>query len=373
MNYCVILKDKDIDSRILELTINALKRRNIDPLSIELENNSIIDILQNAILSVYILSEKPSDSILTFLGFSLALSKNTIVLTPNKISALNIYDIFHEIIVSGHDNYDQICNLIDNTIDHILINMPSNYNYSLESEKTMRANILWEQGTHFLENKDYDKAIMCWKELVSIKPSHSRAFYKWGTSLLQIALKENELLSKIILLESAKEKYRESLKINDKQEDAYNNLAIVLKQIAQIKYSQDKTEEAITLMTEAKEILLKTVKMRPDYCDAMYNLGLVYAMLYKYTDDKSYWVQSLTCIEDAYDICPYDTDEINLFLARIFALSEDKEKCYECLKRCEFLGVLPKKDFILTNPDFESIKNEPWIDNLEWGSEECNE
>jgi tetratricopeptide (TPR) repeat protein len=373
MNYCIIVNDKNIDPKISELTLNTLNQRNIEALCIEVDSVHIKDHLRNAILSVYILSDKPSDIILTLLGYSLALSKNIIVLTPDEISALDMFDNFQEIIVTEQYNYKQINNMLEKTLEKIFENMQSNYNYCLESEKTQRIKKLWDKGCEFLDNNEYDLAIMSMKEIIAIKPSHSRALYKWGTSLLQKALRNNELLSKMNLLESAKEKYCESLKFNDKQEDTYNNLAIVLKQIAQIKKSQNKNDEAITLMNKAKEILLKTVKMRPDYCDAMYNLGLVFAMLYKYTDDKSYWDQSLECIEDAYDICPYDTDEINLFLARIYALSEDKDKCYECLKRCEYLGILPDKDYILKNPDFESIINEPWIENLEWGNEECNE
>jgi len=303
------------------------------------------------------------------IGYALALAKNIIVINCDsslneKLKRIEGIEWFESLI--DDFNSDAFKENLKQALIHLANKSVANSSYMLESEKQKRVFDLWNDGCAALDAGNYDQAVLIWKELLSIHPNHYEAIYKFGTTLLHKSLEISDKNSKVKFLRKACRKFEESIKINPKQEYAYNNWAITLKKLAIL--DEPPNEK---LIIEAIEKLKNALSIKPDYCDAIYNMGINLAYLGKISKDKDnarqLLEQAAMKVGEAQCICPYCMDPEYLFsLANYYALLEDENECHSCLEEYGKIGGLPPKDKFTNDPDFASVVDKDWFNRLNW-------
>lgn len=159
-----------------------------------------------------------------------------------------------------NESFDQI----DELGRHITKDSP-------DEAKEYYAYLLNKLGTIFAEDKQYEKAIGCFREAAEYKSDFPMTFYNWGVSLTSLAETKsgNEAED---LYQQAFEKYQKAIEIKPDEHETFNNWGCSLGQLAQAKEGK----EAEELYQKAIDKYKKAVEIKPDYHGAYNNLGWTY-------------------------------------------------------------------------------------------------
>ena len=164
-----------------------------------------------------------------------------------------------------------------------------------------------DTGDSLFDKKKYDKAIMCYKKAIELKPNYADAYNNMGNAYTN---KGNN--------DRAIECYEKAIDLNLDDAKVYYNMGIAYMN----KGNYDK----------AIEYYEKAIDLNPDDASAFNNIGITYAHIGNY--DKA-----IECYEKAIELKP---DKVNAYyynMGNAYSNKENNEKAIECYEKAIDLNL----------------------------------
>jgi tetratricopeptide (TPR) repeat protein len=148
-------------------------------------------------------------------------------------------------------------------------------------------------GNSLCNKKEYELCYEKYDEAIKINPKNDSAFDNWGVALSDLAkLKGDETLFK-----ESFEKFEVATKINPKNDSAFYNWGSTLIDLAKLKGDE-------TLYKESFEKFEEATKINPKDDSAFYNWGIALTDLAKLKGDETLYKESFEKFEEAIKINP---------------------------------------------------------------------
>jgi tetratricopeptide (TPR) repeat protein len=233
------------------------------------------------------------------------------------------------------------------------------------SNKTQNAEIFnkWGNALSYLTQIKQDEnlfkeAFEKYGKATSLDPEYPHAFYNWGIALSDLALikqeessslfkeakekkdKSNELFESaqikqkesLSLFEDAKEKYKKAIDLEKDDIDFFNNLGIVLSDLAQINKDESLFRESFEVFRKASEDFKKdseTPDIKTSYTNIFYNWGSKFYSLAKLENkDETLFKEELEKFKKASE----NIDDCDIFLIKgeLYLLLEQETEAMKC-------------------------------------------
>lgn len=206
-------------------------------------------------------------------------------------------------------------------------------------------NTYLDQGLQALADKDYAKAVLCFKQAVAADPRSSRAY-----NLLGIALfREEDYLQ-------AKPMFENAISLRPDYAEAYNNLGGVLCLLKEF--------------VKAKDMFRRAVSISPRDVSATYSLGHLLLMLGETEEGMTWLAKGIELdpdfLEKRKDVTvgfgyeAYDEAAVSFAYAKLFAAAGNVEKTLIYLERADGSGF---RDWnkVRTDDAFARVRDDPRI------------
>ena len=197
-----------------------------------------------------------------------------------------------------------------------------------------------------------------YRQALAIKPDSHEALYSWGSLLLEQAKRASgEEAAR--LFGEAGEKYRQALAVKPDSHEALYGSGVLL--VEQAKRTSG--DEAARLLDEGAERYERALAIKPDGHEALYGLGnLLSLQAQRATGDEAarLFDEAERRLLSAAALEPGKTYN----LACLAALRGQNDMCRDYLNQAKAHGTLPGKGHMRTDTDFDSVRNEPWFQDL---------
>jgi Tfp pilus assembly protein PilF len=195
-------------------------------------------------------------------------------------------------------------------------------------------------------------------ETLAIKPASDDALNNWGNLLLEWAKRiSGEEASR--LFAAAEDKYKAALAIKPDKYEVLSNWGNLLSEQAQ----RAAGEEALQLLVAASDKYAAAIAVKPDFAKAFDNWGSVLLDRARRSSDQEasrLLAEAAEKLSASVRINPSRTYN----LACLAALQGDEERCRQNLEHAEKCGTLPSNEYLVADPDLETVKKKPWFQKL---------
>ena len=200
----------------------------------------------------------------------------------------------------------------------------------------------WEQKNSALIHQ----AIENYKKALAIMPDSNTILCNWGLALVRLAEQEND--SNIFV--QAIEKYKEALSIDPTDSVIICNYAMCISKFA--KFKKDPK-----MFLESCELYKAALEINPSYHGAFDNWGAALLFLSNLRHEPELLEEAKSKLLQAKSL----SDKPSYNLACLYALQNEKDFCKQELLDCLDANVLPAKDTIESDSDFNSVREDEWF------------
>ena len=242
----------------------------------------------------------------------------------------------------------------ENSIKHIEIAIQKNDKLS---HNLLLASILGEYGDFDEENFQvhYDKAIEILKKLEDKYGVSTEIKYRLGNKYMSLSMH----MESLEYCEKAFIEYGKAKKINNSDVKVLNNLGFCLLQKSRL-LKEEKAEKALD---DSIKILEDTIKIDKEHFNAYFNLGLAYIEKYKTSSEtnKLFLEKAINYLEIGETL---EKGSCSFQISRAYSLKGDAQNSLLWLKKCLDTDNTIEKDDIITNEDFENIKDDKSLSEI---------
>ncbi|MHB9069075.1 MAG: tetratricopeptide repeat protein [Sedimentisphaerales bacterium] len=205
--------------------------------------------------------------------------------------------------------------------------------------------ISWVDLSHlYVRLKNYEDAIGACREAIRIDPNSNDAYDHLGFAYSMLGR-----------WQEAADAFQNAIKVNQKDAEAYGNLGVVYGQLG--RYG------------EAIEAFKQTIILKPDSAEAYNDWSHVLRHLAKNEKGK---VREQLLVEGKEKCLKAESIKRGsgaYFLACISAWDGDKTQCQKWLIICEQADMLPPRKRVMSEPAFDSVRNEEWFKQIGWSDD----